>query len=593
MSVVDSINSARTQGATDDQIMSEILKQNPDKASVFQQAQQMGAPASQILNEVLKQNTSSSSDQSQQSPSSSFLGNLGQGLNNAGQSVVGGFGNAAQAALNPSSQGQQAADQGGFIANLLRGVASPARALGQLGGSISNFFTRGTQQQVNQGTQLQNQVEGAAINKLKTLPQDDPRAQSLMSALASNQPSKQIASDVTNQIQGQQITPGQAAGTALEGGATAATFGMGVPAATAPRMLGNAALGGLFGAAQVLQSNQSGSDLTKNVATGAVGGAILPEVVGWAGEKIAGAIQSGAESIVNRTFNRTGKALEQDVVKGDISRTTGVDLPTFAQKYLDGGEFFKGSQTGRDWIRTNVLNANSPTIKGFEQIVNSEVGQAPVPIGDLKDTFDQIISRIDPLAKTNEDVKALQSAMRKVGEDGTMPWKDALSLKRVSNSLQPARAFVGGKLSPENQALQSATGKLADRLVSVAKEVDPDLGTRFEKLNNTYSLFRTAYDGLVKGAAKPSLSFGEKVGGAMGLMGAIANPAEVPALAGLAVGEKVAKGTGVRLGTAFSLNKIANTINPTTVSPLVSNTAKVGLFKALSQGGQRPQLPPQ
>lgn len=58
MSVIDSITQARSKGASDDQILAEIAKQNPDKATVFSQAQSTGANASQILDEVLKQNSS-------------------------------------------------------------------------------------------------------------------------------------------------------------------------------------------------------------------------------------------------------------------------------------------------------------------------------------------------------------------------------------------------------------------------------------------------------------------------------------------------------------------------------------------------------
>lgn len=57
MSVIDSINQAREKGASDDMIMAEIIKQNPQKAAVFQQASKAGASSQEILNEVVKQNT--------------------------------------------------------------------------------------------------------------------------------------------------------------------------------------------------------------------------------------------------------------------------------------------------------------------------------------------------------------------------------------------------------------------------------------------------------------------------------------------------------------------------------------------------------
>lgn len=56
MSVIDSINQARQQGATEDQIVAEIAKQNPAKAMSFESAQQAGADSKTILDEILKQN---------------------------------------------------------------------------------------------------------------------------------------------------------------------------------------------------------------------------------------------------------------------------------------------------------------------------------------------------------------------------------------------------------------------------------------------------------------------------------------------------------------------------------------------------------
>lgn len=59
MSVLDSIKEAKNRGASDDQILGEILKQNPDKAGVFQEAQKRGAGSKQIVDEIITQNTPS------------------------------------------------------------------------------------------------------------------------------------------------------------------------------------------------------------------------------------------------------------------------------------------------------------------------------------------------------------------------------------------------------------------------------------------------------------------------------------------------------------------------------------------------------
>jgi len=64
MSVIDSIAQARAKGASDDMIVAEILKQNPAKALVFQEAKKRGADSATILNEITKQNMSASTPDS-------------------------------------------------------------------------------------------------------------------------------------------------------------------------------------------------------------------------------------------------------------------------------------------------------------------------------------------------------------------------------------------------------------------------------------------------------------------------------------------------------------------------------------------------
>ncbi len=56
MQVVESIRKARDKGISDDLILQEIRKQNPDKETFFQKAQERGATSSRILDEIIKQN---------------------------------------------------------------------------------------------------------------------------------------------------------------------------------------------------------------------------------------------------------------------------------------------------------------------------------------------------------------------------------------------------------------------------------------------------------------------------------------------------------------------------------------------------------
>ncbi len=57
MKVVESIKKARENNVSDDAILSEIRKQNPEKEQFFVKAQERGASATDILNEIIKQNS--------------------------------------------------------------------------------------------------------------------------------------------------------------------------------------------------------------------------------------------------------------------------------------------------------------------------------------------------------------------------------------------------------------------------------------------------------------------------------------------------------------------------------------------------------
>lgn len=57
MNIADSILEARKRKASDDTILAQIIKQNPEKAEVFTEARNRGANATLILNEMIKQNS--------------------------------------------------------------------------------------------------------------------------------------------------------------------------------------------------------------------------------------------------------------------------------------------------------------------------------------------------------------------------------------------------------------------------------------------------------------------------------------------------------------------------------------------------------
>src|SRR5574343_1987117 len=124
MSIYDSITQARQQGASDDDILNEIIRQNPQKSAVFSQARQMGANSSDILNETLRQNQGTvnptSIPQTQEEPTGSFyqrnivepLKGFSTGVAKGELSTLKGLG----------SLGTQLVDQtAGRVTNLLQG----------------------------------------------------------------------------------------------------------------------------------------------------------------------------------------------------------------------------------------------------------------------------------------------------------------------------------------------------------------------------------------------------------------------------------------------------------------------------------------
>jgi hypothetical protein len=71
--IIDSINQARQMGASDDQILTEIMKQNPEKAKVFEEAFKRGAKATEIIDEIIRQNQSKQTISQPQKEEKSFL----------------------------------------------------------------------------------------------------------------------------------------------------------------------------------------------------------------------------------------------------------------------------------------------------------------------------------------------------------------------------------------------------------------------------------------------------------------------------------------------------------------------------------------
>jgi hypothetical protein len=269
----------------------------------------------------------------------------------------------------------------------------------------------------------------------------------------------------------------------------------------------------------------------------------------FTGAKAVAATESLTKMFVNAATGRTGKALQQDVIKETprILKEGQQLLPTYAQRFLDFGKWFATPQQGLK-ASQEVL---TQTAEEFNKLATSEVGKRAVQFGDLLPTIQGYVKKLAQVIPDSPEKTAL---MKKLGTSirPTLTWGEGLDLKRAINGLLPKSSFFqDAKLSATNKSLQRSVVELSDRLEKVAAD------TNFSKLNNAWNLFSDTYSQLVKKIApNTSLTAGgalEKTLGALlspakAVLGAVSTPAEMGAARALNLVSKFQSGVGKVVG---------------------------------------------
>src|SRR3990167_2343173 len=324
MSIIDSIQKAKERGATDEQILQEISKQNPSKKAVFETAKQRGATSTLILSEVMKQNEKPKKEEKEKK---SFGRKLLEGLSSfvGGKELVIGAANVAD-----------------------RGQSEATLRLGESAGKL--------------------------IEQAKKLPPGDTRRRQLLQQ--ANAITAQASSQAQERLE-QLPSSKQVIGSAGQLGLSIGTLGIGAPATGLGRVGLSTGLGAGFGATQGLRDDKGLGGVAKSAAGGAALGAVFG--VGLEGvrkvaqqlPKVFSYTSNTPEEILNRQFQRPNelKSVLQEVkVKGDI----GVLNDIQAAVRLTRKNLTKGFQDGAEIL----IQSNQGKRVGFTAVEKNKIGRA-------------------------------------------------------------------------------------------------------------------------------------------------------------------------------------------------------------------------
>lgn len=464
-------------GANSDQIVNEILKSNPNKLPVFQQAKSMGANADQILDEITKQNTRQG----------------GKGL------------------------------QGGIV-GFEKGVAStlarPFQSLGQIIGAVTQSLT-GDSESIVKATQVNNKVLSEAMK----LPINDPKRRQLIeqvlksSVPLSNVATEQVKSKEAFQQEAQDVGGVQEK---LKPVGTAEQIGFGleriseflVPGGAIHRLEKNVETGikaanlvkNYGTAGKVLEKGLSigSKSLIEGVAFGAqslsqgatpqeakdaaILGAIFPPAIAGAGVVLRPAIKAIKpikEGLGVRIINSLIKPLARDfsyaknpgrsVSKLGITGNSLEDLAT----NVTANRQKVGQSIGELVEQVPELRLD---LRGSLKFVDEAMQQAAVTnnsnllqrLGEVKQSITDIL--------TLENGKIVSAGNRELSQ---MSVQDATKLKRLLGDLTRWTTNISDD-NVANKALKQTYGYIRDSIEDIITKYDEKLGAKLSGLNETY-----------------------------------------------------------------------------------------------------------
>lgn len=505
-----------------------------------------------------------------------------------------------------------------ILGMITRGLVSPLRALGLPGAVVSDYMTKGAQEGMDQSQLNLRNVNDALLKKIATM-QDGPQKQNLMGIVRENMKVMGMGAQQQNDLANAQVTPMQAAGTGVQGALTAATLGtnptaiaanvlgktglldalsVGSKAFTAARIAGtmgvNALEGAGFGASSALENGMNSGDATNSVLTGAIGGAVLPELTSYVGNKAVQGLKGVAAKFIDNAFPAQSSKIAQKEVSNIFAGQEEKNLPA---KFLDyQGKYPKMFTSNYDAGSTIEQKILPDIYQQWNKLAQGPVGGQRIKIGDLiapiKDSFSKLADYLpsyagkDPSVMTSNDFQTiLDSATNK-----TISWRNALTLRKAVDKVIPKNLWtsVDPKINAAVGDLLRIRGTLADRLSEAAQ------GTGYDELNKAYGMYKTILQRIIYQEAKPSLGFTEKIAGTGAIGSLMSGHPEVgiPLLTGIAL-EKAARSLPVKLGTGLALNKASqlgsSVLGNSMPAQVGQRLTKTALFKLLTNASNQSQ----
>lgn len=452
MPITQSIQEARKRGVADDQILNEIMKQNPAKTQVFQEAQKRGADASQILNEVIKQNT----------------GSFGSFLKGE---IAGG----AKESEKPTGEVAR------FATDVIQETIGSKGLLGvaQMPGKVIEAGVKTIDQKMlgETSNNLSN-LTAQLVMKRNALPEGEKRTK-LDKIIKDNFSQLDQIKDIFMEQEKEIITPRQAISTA---GRAAATAVGGGGKTIAQQVVRSAIAGAGYGVSGGIEEEATPSELLARGAIGGIVGGAIPIVtkVGNAIiQKVVVKPVKGMTKAVSQFFfgpegtSGFGVRFEDPTLSGFLKTarrqeggTKFEDITTMLHGAVKGvrdkmkNEFVKAEEqmVEKPVVRKTITGTMESIIKDFLKI--NQATQKAVERSGLDDTQIKVVNRI-------------LTEVEKIPKSPTT--KDILTTKRIIDNL-----YRGTKSTKQSDAIVS---KITRYLSSTIEAVDKN----FAKASEMYA----------------------------------------------------------------------------------------------------------
>lgn len=497
MAILESIANAKKRGATPDQIVAEIMRQNPDKAVSFQTAQQRGASTTQILQEIEKQNVST-----------------GAVIPQAPQAREGGLIPQARAAQEPLPERQ------GFLKRFSRksGKAGLAvgKGIGKLGGFLfptlsdlgSAIALPEAGEKQAESTQRYLELGDRVTNSLRTSKAPREEKERIIQLYRSSAPEVLQSNPIFNKSAPEIIGRGMQTGVSAAGflggfqalGAKAiAKFGLktGGKQALARIAAQGTIPGAAFGFAQGVQkinpnniiSKDTGKILTKDAAIGA----LIGTVIAGAGETFRavrkGMLATRPSRSVQKAFGVQKKWIRKDILN---------NRDTIGKRMLDHG--YKGtSKQVKTQAERNLVKFGNQIDDVITQNKNKVILKSDI-VNQMKDMID------DPFLDDTQR-RAAQKIFQTIPNKMTLPEANALKQKFYNNVPQSYWNQADPNVAFKGEFMHGLGGSFRREIEKKA----PAIANVNANWQTAYSTRLIAAERLTSAATEPTSGIGFKI----------------------------------------------------------------------------------